>query len=131
MGRDLPREGSKTMTQREFFNAVINSDVNDEMKAFATKAIEKLNATNSKRKGYVSPKEKAEREQKAKRYEVIFGALTSEPKTASDIITELELDIKPQAVAAALKGYVADGKVEKVDVKVEGHKGTVKAYKLA
>ena len=37
------------MTNREFYTAIVNSDLNDEMKAFATDAIAKLDARNAKR----------------------------------------------------------------------------------
>ena len=37
------------MTNREFYTAIVNSDLSDEMKAFASEAIEKLDARNAKR----------------------------------------------------------------------------------
>ena len=35
-------ERKQTMTQREFFTAIVNSDLNDKLKAFATESIAKL-----------------------------------------------------------------------------------------
>ena len=46
------------MTNREFYTAIVNSDLNDEMKAFATEAIEKLDARNAKRANTLSKTQK-------------------------------------------------------------------------
>ena len=44
------------MTNREFYTAIVNSNVSDELKAFATDAIAKLDARNAKRSSKPSKK---------------------------------------------------------------------------
>ena len=109
------------MTNREFFTAIVNSDLNDEMKAFATEAIAKLDARNAKRANTLSKTQK----ENAPLIEKIASLLTSEPKLASELAKEME--ISTQKASALVK------KVEGVsvcDVKVKG-KGTQKGYFLA
>ena len=108
------------MTQREFFTAIVNSDLNDEMKAFAAESIEKL-ARNAKRANTLSKTQK----ENAPLIEKIASLLTSEPKLASELAKEME--ISTQKASALVK------KVEGVsvcDVKVKG-KGTQKGYFFA
>ena len=114
-------ERKNTMTNREFFTAIVNSDLNDEMKAFATEAIEKLDARNAKRANTLSKTQK----ENAPLIEKIASLLTSEPKLASELAKEME--ISTQKASALVK------KVEGVsvcDVKVKG-KGTQKGYYFA
>ena len=114
------------MTQREFFTAVINNQMNgteisDEMVAFAKEAIEKLDARNAKRASTPSKTQK----ENAPLIEKIGSLLTSEPKLASTLATEM--GISTQTVSALVT------KVEGVsvtDVKVKG-KGTQKGYYFA
>ena len=109
------------MTNREFYTAIVNSDLNDEMKAFATEAIEKLDARNAKRANTLSKTQK----ENAPLIEKIATLLTSEPKLASTLATEM--GISTQKASALVK------KVEGVsvcDVKVKG-KGTQKGYFFA
>ena len=114
------------MTQREFFTAVINNQMNgteisDEMVAFAKEAIEKLDARNAKRASTPSKTQKENAPLIAK----VATLLTSEPKLVSELAKEMELS--PQKVSALVK------KVEGVsvcDVKVKG-KGTQKGYYFA
>lgn len=109
------------MTNREFYTAIVNSDLNDEMKAFATDAIAKLDARNAKRASTLSKTQK----ENAPLIEKIASLLTSEPKLASELAKEME--ISTQKASALVK------KVEGVsvcDVKVKG-KGTQKGYFFA
>lgn len=109
------------MTNREFYTAIVNSDLNDEMKTFASEAIAKLDARNAKRANTLSTKQK----ENAPLIEKIASLLTSEPKLASELATEME--ISTQKASALVK------KVEGVsvcDIKVKG-KGTQKGYYFA
>ena len=109
------------MTNREFYTAIVNSDLNDEMKAFATDAIAKLDARNAKRASTPSKTQK----ENSPLIEKIATLLTSEPKLASELAKEME--ISTQKASALVK------KVEGVsvcDVKVKG-KGTQKGYYFA
>lgn len=113
------------MTNREFYNAIINANINDEITAYAQAAIEKMDATNEKRRNTPSKTQEAN----APLYEQIVNTiLTSEPKTASDVASELGVSV--QKASALLRGLVADGKAVSSDVKV-AKKGTQKAYTLA
>ena len=109
------------MTNREFYTAVIASVDNDELKAFATEAIAKLDERNAKRASKPSAKQK-ENEPIVK---AIARVLTDEPMLASKIAELCE--ISTQKASALVKKV--DG-VQSVDVKVKG-KGTQKGYFLA
>ena len=109
------------MTQREFYNAVIADTQNEELKAFATEAIVKLDERNAKRASKPSAKQK-ENEPIVK---AITEVLTSEPMLASKIAELCEISTqKASALVKKVEG------VQSVDVKVKG-KGTQKGYFLA
>ena len=95
------------MTQREFFTAIVNSDLNDELKAFATESIAKLDARNAKRASTPSKKSLENEPIKAS----IREFLASGSHLASEIASGCEL-------------------LNVEDVKVKG-KGTQKSYSLA
>lgn len=107
------------MTNREFFNAVISNEITEEVIAHATSSLEKLDARNAARKDKPSKKSLENEPIKARISEV----LTDEPKTASEIASELELSV--QKVSALLRQM----DVTVIDVKVKG-KGTQKGYSL-
>ena len=118
------------MTQREFYTAVIEANINEELVAFATSAIEKLDATNAKRVEKNAEKAIAKEAEKAPIREAIFAVITTEGKTASTLIEEAGLaEVKPQSIPSLLKPLIEAGKVIKTDIKVKG-KGTVRGYAL-
>ena len=109
------------MTNREFFNAVISAEINDEVIAHAKESLEKLDIRNAKRA------ERPSKTQKANEpiIKAIAELLTNEPMLASEIAEKCE--ISTQKASALVK------KVEGVsvcDVKVKG-KGTQKGYFFA
>lgn len=108
------------MTQREFFNAIIESNVSDELKAFATDAIAKLDARNAKRSATPSKSQIANEAVKVE----IAKVLTEEPQTASEIAQKCEISTQK---ASSLLSRMSDLKV--TEVKVKG-KGKVKGYSL-
>ena len=109
------------MTNREFFTAIVNSDLNDEMKAFATESIAKLDARNAKRANTLSKTQK----DNLPLIEKIASLLTSEPKLASTLATEMGISTqKARALVKKVEG------VSVCDVKVKG-KGTQKGYFFA
>ena len=118
------------MTNREFFEAVINANINDELTAFATAGIEKLDHTNSLRKDAAAKKAVEKEAERAPIRDAIMAVMTSEPKTASTLIADAGVEVKPQAIPSLLKGLVEDGTIVKSDVKVAG-KGTQKGYARA
>lgn len=117
------------MTQREFYQAVIEANINEELVAFAQAGIEKLDKTNAKRVEKTAEKAAEKEAIKAPIREAIYAVITAEPKTASTLIEEAGVEIKPQAIPSLLKPLVEAGKVVKADIKVKG-KGTVRGYVL-
>lgn len=118
------------MTKREFYEAVINANLNDEMTAQAQAFIESLDHTNELRKASAAKKAAEKEAVKAPIREAIVACITDEPKTATTLIAEAGVEIKPQAVPSLLKALVAEGAVIKSDVKVTG-KGKQVGYARA
>ena len=118
------------MTNREFYQAVINTNINDELTAFATASIEKLDHTNSLRKDATAKKAQEKEVERAPIRDAIMAVMTTDPKTATTLIAESGVEVKPQAIPSLLKGLVEDGTVVKSDVKVTG-KGKQRGYALA
>ena len=112
------------MTNREFYTAVIASVDNDELKAFATDAIAKLDARNAKRASKPSKKSLENEPIKAS----IREFLTDGSHLASEIAKGLDLSVSK--VSALCRQMVGDGLLTAEDVKVKG-KGTQKSYSLA
>ena len=112
------------MTNREFFTAIVNSEVSDELKAFATDAIAKLDARNAKRASKPSKKSIENEPIKAS----IREFLTDGSHLASEIAKGLDLSVSK--VSALCRQMVSDGLLTVEDVKVKG-KGTQKSYSLA
>ena len=69
------------MTNREFYTAVANGTINEEIVAHATSAIEKMDAALANRKN--KPNKKAL--ENAPIIESILGVLTTEPMTAAAV----------------------------------------------
>ena len=108
------------MTQREFFMAVTEGTITEEMQAFAQEAIEKLNARNAKRAERPSKNALANEPIKAE----IAKVLTSEPQTASAIASAVGISVqKASALLRQMDCEVTEIKVPK--------KGTQKAYFIA
>lgn len=118
--KELKKKGKCTMTQREFYNAVINGTITEDMVTFATEAIEKLDVRNAKRAERPSKTQIAN----APIIEAISRVLTDEPMLASKIAELCGISVnKASALAKKVEG------VKVVDVKVKG-KGTQKGYFL-
>lgn len=114
------------MTQRDFYNAVINANVNDEVTEYATGALAKMDAANEKRRNTPS---KAQKENAPLVEQIVNEILDAEtPKTATEV-GEI-LGVKVQKASALLRQVVAEGKAVSTDLKVP-KKGTVKGYTLA
>lgn len=109
------------MTNREFFEAIINGTITEEVVAHAHESIAKLDARNAKRAA--TPSKKAI--ENAPIIEAIKGVLTNEPQTASAIAEKV--GVKVQKASALCRQIVESGFASVTDVKVKG-KGTVKGY---
>ena len=116
------------MTNREFYNAIsTNETLSDEIRAFATEAIGKLDHTNELRKAAVAKKSAEKQAEKQPIRDALFAVIDGEAKTATMLIELAGLDIKPASVPSLLKPFVEGGEVAKVDVKVPG-KGKQRGY---
>lgn len=112
-------ERESKMTQREFFNAVINGTVNAEMVEFAQNEITKLDTRNAKRN------EKREDKHLEERIAITnVLALADKPMLASEIATATKMTTQK---VSGLLGRM-DG-ITVTDVKVKG--GKRKGYTLA
>ena len=118
------------MTNRDFYNAIMNADVNEELKAFAADALQKMDDTNEVRRAKQVEKATEKEAAKAPLRQALVDVMTAEPKTATMLIAEAGVELKPQAIPSLLKGLVAAGTIEKVDMKIKG-KGTQKGYRIA
>ena len=116
------------MTIREFYTAISNGEMNDELMAKATELIEKMNETNAKRAQKVLEKKQAAEDEKAPIRKALLDVMGDEGMTAAQLIEAAGLDIKVASVPSLLKPFVLDGTVEKVAVKVEGKKSAQRGY---
>lgn len=109
------------MTKREFYTAIMNGEIDEQVKLFASEELEKMDAANEKRRNTLSKKAQENLPLLQQTDEI----LTEEPKTATDVAAVLEVSV--QKASGLLRRLVEDGKAVKVDVKIKG-KGTQKGY---
>lgn len=111
------------MTIREFYNEVINANINDDMTAKAQELIAALDVRNEKRK---STESKEKKEAAARRDAVLeFLKVQTEPVTRDTIAGVL--DMTPAQASAACKSL--GDMVVKVEIKVD--KARKVAYSIA
>ena len=121
------------MTNREFFNAIAaNETLTEEIRTHATEAIAKLDATAEKRKGKVSAKDQAKRDENAAiASHIATDILSTEPKTASDVAAILSAEtgdeVKVQKASYLCRLAVDMGLAAQTEVKLP-KKGNTKAY---
>ena len=125
------------MTNREFYNAIIaeNATITAEMIEHATEALAKLDATAEKRKGKVSAKEQAKRDENvALAIKVASEILGTEAMTATDVAAKLtEMlgeEVKVQKASYVCRLAVEMGLAVQTEVKIP-KRGTNKAYTQA
>lgn len=112
------------MTKREFYTAIMNGEIDEQVKLFASEELEKMDAANEKRRNTLSKKAQ---ENQPLLQQITDEILTDEPKTATDVAAVLEVSV--QKASGLLRRLVEEGKAAKVDVKIKG-KGTQKGYTL-
>ena len=124
------------MTNREFYTTIAATEtLSEEIRNHATEQIAKLDATAEKRKGKVSAKDQAKRDENAalaaKVAEEILG---TEPKTATDVAAILSEtlgeEVKVQKASYICRLAVTLGLANQAEVKIP-KKGTQKAYTAA
>lgn len=113
------------MTNREFYTNIANGTITEAEKEFALAAIAKMDETNEKRKNKTSPKDAEKAAADAVVRENIFALLTADPQIAADL--GAQVGVSTPKATAELRKLVAEGRVEKCDVKVP-KKGTCKGY---
>ena len=121
------------MTNREFYTAIAaNETLTEEVRTHATEQIAKLDATAEKRKGKVSAKDQAKRDENAAlAAKVAAEILGTEPKTATDVAAILSEtlgeEVKVQKASYICRLAVTLGLANQAEVKIP-KKGTQKAY---
>lgn len=113
------------MTNREFYKAVIGSEVNEELKAFAQAEIDKLDKKNEKRK---NTQTKTQKENEGIKDKIV--ALIEEKGSMVASVIATELNISTQKASALCKQLVEEKELVVSDIKVK-NKGTLKQYSLA
>ena len=118
------------MTNREFYTAISNGEMNDELMTKAAELLEKMDEANAKRAQKVLEKKQAAEDKKSPIREALLNVMGDEGMTAAQLIEAAGLtdEVKVASVPSLLKPFVLDGIVEKVDVKVEGKKGPQRGY---
>ena len=123
------------MTNREFYTAIAaNETLTEEVRTHATEQIAKLDATAEKRKGKVSAKDQAKRDENAAlAAKVAAEILGTEPKTATDVAAILSEtlgeEVKVQKASYICRLAVTLGLANQAEVKIP-KKGTQKAYTI-
>jgi Fic family protein len=113
------------MTSRDYFNAVLNAHISDEMDAVSTEMIARLDAKNAKRRSTESKDKREARE----RREAVLNFLCNHQgeEFARDQIAEA-VSITPAQVSAACKTLVADDTITKSEAKVDKARRVVYSY---
>lgn len=115
------------MTKREFLQAIINNDINDDVVTMATELLAKMDEQQSARASATSAKRN---EINAPIIDAIkaFFETTEGTHTAADVATVQQ--ISPQKASALLRNLVVEGFLKVEDVKIP-RKGKQKGYSLA
>lgn len=113
------------MTNREFYTAIVNGIINEDVIAHASNAIAKLDERNAKR---ASKPSKKSLENEPIKESIANLLVDGEARLASEIASALELSVSK--VSALCRQMVADEVLHVEDVKVKG-KGTQKSYSIA
>ena len=118
-------ESNVKYTQRVFLTNIANGIVTDAETSYAASALEKMDAANAARKA--KPSKKAV--ENAPVMDAIYGVLTNEPQTASDLHVALP-DLSIQKISSLCVIMAKEGRIVSTDVKVKG-KGVQKGYTVA
>jgi Fic family protein len=121
----LNAEKGNHMTNREFYKAIIGSEVSEEIKAFAQEQIDKLDSKNEKRK---NTQTKTQKENEGIKTSIVNLIEENGSMVASVIATKL--NISTQKASALCKQLVEEKELVVTDIKVK-NKGTLKQYAIA
>lgn len=101
------------MTNREFFTAIVNEQITEDVIAHATAALEKLDVARKP-----TEKELAKQAADAMIREQIFALLTNEAQTATSLGEQV--GVSRNKASAELRKLVEEGRAAKSDIKVDG-----------
>lgn len=114
------------MTNRDFYTAIVNTEtLSEELRQFATDALQKMDERNAKRSSKPSKTAVANEPIKT----AILAALTDEPQTAPDLAAIVGDGVTHNKVTALARQLVAEGKATVTEVKVP-KKGKMKGYAI-
>lgn len=113
------------MTNREFYTAIINGTMTDEVKTHATEALKKLDERNQKRSSKPSKKQL---ENEPVKTAIIDYLAAHGGAVAADIAAEV--DITTQKASALCRQLVESGSLTVEEVKIP-KKGKCKKYSIA
>jgi predicted HTH transcriptional regulator len=114
----------KNMTNREFYNAVIEANVSNELTAFATAALEQMDSRLATRR---STESKAQKEN-ANLAEALLGMMEAGTTYTASSLGEM-LEVSTAKATNVVKILVAQNRVEVSEVKQSG-KRPVKGYTI-
>lgn len=112
------------MTNREFFNAVIAANINDEITEFAKQSIKKLDDKNDKRKTTLSPNQKANEDIKTE----ILDLLATAPQSAKTIVDNIGYNT--QKISALCTQLINANLIKVEKAKFAGSTTKVNVYSL-
>lgn len=105
------------MTHREFYLAIVNEEITDEIKEAAQTYLKQLDEKNEKRRNDVSSKKAKENAPIIEKIKATL-ANASEPVLASAIAAEC--NVSTSKASALLAKMVEAGEVDKIEKKVKG-----------
>lgn len=111
------------MTKREFMTAVLNGEINDEVKLFAEEQIRKIDEANERNK----EKRDAKRAENLPLMDKIYNDILGDEPVTATVVGEY-MELSTQKASALLRALVEEGRAEKTEVKIP-KKGTQKGYK--
>lgn len=117
------------MTYFEFITAVSKGEMTEEIMGKALELIEAHNRGLDKAHDRASKAKEAKMAERQPIIDALVNALTDEPQSATDLIANAGVELKPQAVATYFRLYVEPGTFVRVDMK--GAKGKIVGYKRA
>ena len=115
------------MTYFEFITAVSKGEMTEEIMGKALELIEAHNRGLDKAHERASKAKAAKMTERQPIIDALVNALTDQPQSATDLIANAGVELKPQAVATYFRLYVEPGTFEKVEMK--GAKGKIIGYK--
>jgi hypothetical protein len=118
---------NKAMTTREFYTAVINANVAEDVTKFAENALAKLDEKNAKRKAEGS---KTAKENVAIKANLVAAMEKGVTYTAAELFAlGVEGVTSTQKASALIRQVVKTGEAVESEIKIKG-KGKVKGYTL-